>query len=204
MKVLFLGPSVSPLLDYLRSVEDEVLNTTDPIHLDFLNANSPDFIVSYGYRHILKKDVLTRFSDRAVNLHISYLPWNRGADPNFWSFVEDTPKGVTIHYLDERVDTGDIIVQKEVPVFAGDTLRSNYNKLQEEIRRLFIENWGDIRACRCPRRSQDRGGTFHRVKDREALAHLLPDGWDTPVSVLEDLIVKNREAIWNRKSEGRP
>ena len=44
---------------------------------------------------------------------MSYLPWNRGADPNFWSILEDTPKGVTIHIMDESIDTGDILYQKD-------------------------------------------------------------------------------------------
>ncbi|MCL0081308.1 hypothetical protein M1N64_03665 [Peptococcaceae bacterium] len=50
---------------------------------------------------------MDKFQGRAINLHISFLPWNRGADPNFWSFIENAPVGVSIHYLDEGIDTGD-------------------------------------------------------------------------------------------------
>ena len=39
-----------------------------------------------------------------VNLHISYLPFNRGSHPNYWSFVENTPKGVSIHEIDEQIE----------------------------------------------------------------------------------------------------
>lgn len=46
-----------------------------------------------------------------MNLHISYLPWNKGADPNFWSCIDGTPAGVTLHHIDAGVDTGDIIAQ---------------------------------------------------------------------------------------------
>ncbi|ACL25127.1 formyltransferase family protein [Chloroflexus aggregans] len=186
MKVLFLGSSQSPLVEWLQSVGEEVVATMEPIDVAFLDAYSPDFIVSYGYRHIIKKDVLLRYTGRAINLHISYLPWNRGADPNFWSFVEDTPKGVTIHYLNEGVDTGDIIVQKRVTFSESDTLRTSYDKLQEEIQALFKDNWASIRTGECHRKRQQGKGAFYRLKDKERLSHLLTRGWDTPIAVLEE------------------
>ena len=47
-----------------------------------------------------------------LNLHISYLPFNKGAHPNFWSFAENTPSGVTIHKINKKIDSGNIIYQK--------------------------------------------------------------------------------------------
>lgn len=182
MKVLFLGPSESPLVKWLQSEGEEVVTTIEPIGEGFLDGHSPDLIVSYGYRHIIKKDVLVRYAGRAINLHISYLPWNRGADPNFWSIVENTPKGVTIHYLDEGVDTGDIIVQKQVVFSEDDTLRTSYDKLQEEIQALFRDNWGSIRAGKCSRKRQEGKGSLHRQQDKEKIFQLLARGWDTPIA----------------------
>lgn len=184
MKVLFLGPEDSPLHEFLKMVEEKVIHASEPIDMKFVEEHAPDFIVSYGYRHIIKKDILSKYNRRAVNLHISYLPWNRGADPNFWSFIDNTPKGVTIHYLDEGVDTGDIIVQKEVKFLEDETLKSSYEKLQEEIQRLFKDNWGKIKSGKCNRIKQVGNGTCHRMKDKESLMFLLSDGWDTPVSKL--------------------
>ena len=57
--------------------------------------------------------MLDQINYRAINLHISYLPWNRGADPNLWSAV-GMPKGVTIHYINDGFDTGDILFQKAI------------------------------------------------------------------------------------------
>ena len=66
-------------------------------------------------------------------MHISLLPWNRGYHPNIWSFLEDTPKGVTIHYINEGIDTGDIIVQKEIVIDEDkETLKSSYEILHEK------------------------------------------------------------------------
>jgi methionyl-tRNA formyltransferase len=140
-----------------------------------------DFIISYGYRHIIKNDILERFPNKAINLHISYLPYNRGADPNLWSFLEDTPKGVTIHLLDKGLDTGDILAQETVPDFPDDTLRTMYDRLSRTIEDLFNRSWPDIRAGVMKATPQPSGGSSHRLKDRKRVEHLLTKGWDTPV-----------------------
>jgi len=73
------------------------------------------------------------------------LPWNRGANPNFWSFVEKTPKGVTIHKIDEGLDTGPIILQKEIEIDdRKNTFRSSYEVLHSIIQELFRKNYLDI------------------------------------------------------------
>ena len=187
MNVLFLGPENSPLLQWLVDQGEEVIQTADVITPAFVDQCQVDFLVSYGYWPILKKGVLDRFPARAVNLHISYLPWNRGIDPNLWSFIEGTPKGITIHYLDEGVDTGDIIVQQRVTFeLVGETLATTYQKLQLEIQELFKRNWSQIRVGTCPRAKQLGCGSFHRVKDRKSVIYLLMDGWDTPVEKLRN------------------
>jgi len=187
MKILFLGASDSPVFLWLKQQGEDVHSTLDKITVDYVLENKFNFLISYGYRYVLKKEILDLFPNRAINLHISYLPYNRGADPNFWSFIDGTPKGVTIHYLDEGVDTGDIIVQKEV-VFdslESETLASSYQKLHIEIQNLFFQNWEAIKNQKCSRRPQVGNGTVHKKKDKEALLHLIEkDGWDTKLSVL--------------------
>lgn len=183
--VLFLGPKDSPLLGWLQSQDEEVLQTSDPITLAYCADHDIGFIISYRYRHILPKDIVVTFRDRAINLHISYLPWNRGTHPNFWSFVDDTPKGVTIHYLDEGVDTGDIIVQQQITFQpAAETLATSYEKLQWAIQELFKEHWDAIKAGKCKRKKQMGAGSYHTARDKDRLNHLLVNGWNTPVSVL--------------------
>ncbi len=187
MKILFLGASDSPVFLWLKRKGEDVYSTLDKVTVDYVLENNFSFLISYGYRFILKKEILDLFPNRAINLHISYLPYNRGADPNFWSFIDGTPKGVTIHYLDEGVDTGDIIVQKEV-VFDSletETLASSYQKLHIEIQNLFFQNWEAIKNQKCSRRPQVGNGTVHKKKDKEALLHLIEkDGWNTKLSVL--------------------
>ncbi len=198
MKVLFLGPADSAVLDFLKSTESQVVQTTEGLWEEFLESVAADFLVSHGYRHIIRQSVLDRFPRRAVNLHISYLPWNRGADPNLWSFIENTPKGVSIHYLDAGIDTGDLIAQRRVEFGSAETLRSSYARLQAEIAGLFAEHWKQIRVGGCVATKQVGPGSFHRIADREKVAHLLTKGWDTPVAELE-----KAGAEW-RRSQGLP
>lgn len=198
MNLLFLGPPDSPVLDFLKSTEAGVVQTTDPLDPAFFDRHPVDFLVSHGYRHIIKPYVLDRFPRRAVNLHISYLPWNRGADPNLWSVIENTPKGVSIHDLDAGIDTGDLIAQRQVEFAPDDTLRTTYERLQRAVADLFAEHWNRIRAGACDRLKQTGAGSFHRMSDRERVAHLLTSGWETRVSDLE-----KSGADW-RRSPGVP
>lgn len=185
--ILLLAPEDSPLLGWLRDQNERVIQMSEKITLDFIAEHRIGFIISYGYRHIIKQEILIKFPNKAINLHISYLPWNRGADPNIWSFIEGTPKGVSIHYLDEGIDTGDIIFQAEVS-FAPteETLSTTYEKLHTEIQKLFKEKWSDIKSGNCPRNKQVGKGSYHKSKDKEILSHLLTQGWNTPVSALDD------------------
>jgi methionyl-tRNA formyltransferase len=184
-KVLFLGPADSPLRAWLEAQGERVVQTEERLSAADIAGRGFTLLVSYGYRHILRRDILDLFAERNVNLHISYLPWNRGADPNLWSFVEGTPKGVTIHRIDDGVDTGDILVQQLVALDEeNDTLATSYAKLQDAIQELFKENWQRIRAGDLEPRAQARGGSEHRSKDKEILAGVLADGWQTPVAFL--------------------
>lgn len=134
-----------------------------------------DFVVSYGYRKIIREPWLTRYAGRLVNLHTSLLPWNRGAHPNVWAWHDGTPHGVTIHHIDAGLDTGDIIAQREVPM-GDETLASSYAKLHTAMLELFAETWPLIRAGTAPRVPQSGPGSFHRVADLPPL----PMGWNTP------------------------
>ena len=105
-----------------------------------------------------------------VNLHPAYLPYNRGQYPNVWSIIEGTPAGVTLHYIDEGIDTGGIIARREVPVEPVDTGESLYRKLEATALELFRETWPLIKAGRAQCLPQDKqAGTYHRTRDIEAI-----------------------------------
>ncbi|MBL4658337.1 MAG: hypothetical protein JKX73_10075 [Flavobacteriales bacterium] len=184
MRVVYLGNIGSPIIDFLRSFDDEVTVTSQHLNTSFLNEHQPEFIVSSGYAHLVPREAIDYVNGNIVNLHISYLPWNRGSDPDFWSLVDDTRKGVTIHYIDATFDTGDIIVQEEVVLEDGDTLSSYGRRLHSHIAHLFEQNWAAIKSGTCPRSAQREGGSYHRSVDKAAYVHLLSKGADTPITEL--------------------
>ena len=98
---------------------------------------------------------------------MSYLPYNRGAQPNFWSFVEDTPKGISIHEINGKIDSGPIILRKKINFqnLKNQTLNSTYKVLFKEIENLFIKNFYNILDRRYKIKTLKTKGTIHFKKD---------------------------------------
>lgn len=133
------------LSDWIENQGYSVVLCSEPLTVKQLQMAEPRIIISYAYRHIIRSDVIEYMHGKIINLHCSFLPWNRGASPNVWSFLDNTPKGVTIHIVDKGLDTGDIIYQKECFFDASlETFESTYEKLQIEIMGLFKQNWNEI------------------------------------------------------------
>lgn len=186
MKILILSPY------------PETLNIKGDVTMDALKKVPPhDVIVSYGYRRIIPKHIIEGFKKPIINLHISYFPWNKGADPNFWSWYDDTPKGVTIHEIDSGVDTGGIILQREVKFgplggrgVRGETLESTYWKLRANIEELFNENWPQLLDMP---RIPHSGGSSHKLEDLKRIWKFYPRGWDTPVNFVRQSAERQRQ-----------
>jgi len=143
-----------------------------------------DFVVSFGYRKIIPPLVVAAFRERMINIHTSLLPWNKGAYCNFWSWYERTPKGVTIHYIDDGIDTGPILARHEVTFHdpTEHTLKTSYDVLHEEAILLFARTWKSIRDGVLVSLPHPGGGSFHKKIDLKPIWPLLSNGWDTPVS----------------------
>lgn len=189
MKILFLTNNkiTMPLIEWLNDNAKEVIVYSEKLDLLYVKSLSPEIVVSYNYRYIIKENVISLMDGRIINLHISLLPWNRGADPNLWSFIEDSPKGITIHHVDKGIDTGDILLQ-EAADFDEDieTLGSSYKILHEKIQLLFMNNWDKIKNARIIPRAQSGHGSFHysneSVKIKEALGEQI---WSLPIRELK-------------------
>ena len=128
-----------------------------------------DLIITFNYRHILKKIILKKLKRPAINLHISYLPFNRGAHPNFWSFVENSPKGVSIHEIDEGLDTGPIIYRKKISFNINKKKNDDFFKTNQilffEIQKLFFKKINQILNKKYIEKKQKKIGTFHYRND---------------------------------------
>jgi methionyl-tRNA formyltransferase len=185
MKILLLTSGKSNILEFLKQYGEVTVYREK---LDLIDSISYfDWIISYGYRHIIKASQIKQARNPIINLHISYLPYNRGADPNFWSWYEGTPKGVSIHQIDEGIDTGPIYARETVEFTQEETLASSYDKLKNAIENLFYESFEDIVNGKLFPYTPSVKGTFHLNKDLDKHKSLLYNGWNTPVKDLKKM-----------------
>ena len=102
----------------------------EPSTVEFLSNYRPDFIVVVAYGHIIPKWMIDLPGHGCINLHASLLPKYRGAAPIQWAIIRgESVTGVTTMKIDEGLDTGDIILQQEVPIRDVDTTESLSNRL---------------------------------------------------------------------------
>ena len=173
-KIIFLGKSDN-IINFLQNQGYKVTNFTEKITLQDFQQIMPLHTISYGYQHIITEDILKEY--KIINLHISYLPYNRGANPNFWSFFDNTPKGVTIHFMDKGIDTGNIIFQKKIKFsFNEFTLSTTYHRLKKEIEALFISQWKNIETKNYNQKTQNLlSGSYYCQKDFNKFTNHLPN-----------------------------
>jgi len=130
------------------------LYTPDDINsndfLDQLRSMDVSLIVSVACPQIVRSDLLQLPENGCINIHGALLPLYRGRMPSFWVLANgETKTGVTVHYMNEKVDDGPIIVQKEVPIEPDDTLHSlilrskvgcGANALVEAVKKILSGN----------------------------------------------------------------
>lgn len=192
MRVLVLSPYPEKILAALDMSGDEAIVCTKQIDSSVCERESIDYLISYGYRHIIKRDVLAWLDGRSVNMHMSYLPSSRGAHPIFWSIVENRPLGVTIHRINEGLDTGRILYQKrlEVEEIHNETFDSLYRLHAEELESLFISKWKDLRLGKPKGILQVGEATFHRSSEIDFWQDCLPAGWMTTIGEFQSCVKK--------------
>lgn len=164
MNILFLygNNKALRLAAWLEQQGNNVYRVSKDIDPEIIKQKSIELIVSFTYRHYISNKIVNMVNENAVNLHISYLPWNKGADPNIWSWIDDTPKGVSIHYVSHDVDGGDLIAQKRVNILEHiDTLESSYNLLMDEVINLFQEIYPRYNDWRNMKKTQEYVGSKH-------------------------------------------
>jgi methionyl-tRNA formyltransferase len=139
---------------------------TEPKQLTIITQTEPDLILAAGFRHIVPENILDIPELGAVNLHKSYLPYNRGANPNVWSIVENNPAGTSIHYMTPDVDEGPIIDRQKVPVKSDDDARDLYERLEDAQVEQFKRMWEPIRDGEVETIEQaSEEGTYHYKKE---------------------------------------
>ncbi len=126
-----------------------------PESIEKIKSYRPDLILIMTFHHILERPVIEIPRIATLNVHCSLLPRYRGADPIGEALADGAEEtGVTIHWVDEGIDTGDIVAQAAVPV-AGDRTESQLRpKLARAAAELLIDVLEQARSGELPRRAQ--------------------------------------------------
>ena len=128
-----------------------------------------DLIFLLWWPNIISQKIIEKAKIGFVNLHPSLLPYNRGMHPYYWSIVENTPAGVSIHFINKGIDQGSILFQREIIKDITTTGESLYSQAQKEIISLFKENYVNIINGEYDINVQDEKlSTFHLKKDLDA------------------------------------
>lgn len=179
----FLHTSVQQLAWERKLPLWEVAHLSDPAVSTLISGYQPDMICVACFPHMIPASLLAIPRLGALNVHPSLLPDNRGPEPLFWTFrlgYERT--GVTIHLMNEKLDSGDIIAQEAIEVPEG----MSYAELEEQTAelggRLLVQAVEDIYHGRAERRKQDGSqSSFYPYPSNAAGREdfvIYPNQWD--------------------------
>jgi len=121
-------------------------NMKDPVFLEKLSAIKPEVIIVVAYGKILPLPILNLPRYGCVNLHASLLPKYRGAAPIQWTLIKGEKKtGVTTMFMDEGLDTGDILLQEETGIADEDNAETLGEKLSEIGATLLVKTMNGLK-----------------------------------------------------------
>ncbi|MGE5485046.1 MAG: methionyl-tRNA formyltransferase [Ignavibacteriales bacterium] len=152
-----------------------------PAFVDRVARLAPDVIVVVAFGQILPRALLDVARLGCINVHASLLPSYRGAAPINWAIMRgESVTGVTTMYMSEKLDAGDIILQKEVPISPEDNAGALHDKLMREGAALIEETLRLVSLGKAPRTAQDEARATY-----------------APLLTLKDEVID-----WNRTPEG--
>lgn len=149
-------------------------------------SSRPEFLFSFYYRSMLKPALLELAPRGALNMHGSLLPKYRGRAPVNWAVIHgEAETGATLHYMDVKADSGDIVAQAAVPILPDDTAREVFDKVTDAAERVLRGALPALVSGRARRIPQDaRAATYFGGRTPE-------DGridWSRNATSIHDLV----------------
>ncbi|TLP61157.1 MULTISPECIES: methionyl-tRNA formyltransferase [Pseudomonas] len=184
--------AVDNLQDYCRAegiAYRMLYSSQDPGLPEWVNRFAPDLIVVHSMSQLLSKSIYSLPRLGAINLHPSLLPKYRGPNPDFWHYYDvDLTPGVTVHYIDEGEDTGDILAQGFINVPLGIKSPDRSQRLISEVGvRLLLQTLDALNAGTATRQPQPVHVSNRRARNLRAEEHATIIEWQQwPV-----------ERVWN-------
>jgi methionyl-tRNA formyltransferase len=184
------GKTGQPLVELAENNDFSILQPgrlKDPEAVEWVRARNPDLLVLAFVTDFVPKEMIGAAPHGGINYHPSLLPKYRGGSAMNWAIISgEKETGVTIHQIDEGVDTGPIIIQERVVIDADDTLKSLYfQKLYPRGIRMMADAVRLIREGKASPKIQDHSlGSFQPV----IKASDVTIDWRQPTQITYDLI----------------
>ncbi len=147
-----------------------VRNMKEAAVIDFVNSLQPDIACVACFSHLIPAELLALPKHGFLNIHPSFLPDHRGPDPLFWIFRSGNQDraGVTLHWMDEGLDTGDILSQRPISLPDGITGPEADILCATLGGKMLLEGLELIATGQAPRRPQPAGGSYQPHPTTEA------------------------------------
>ena len=153
---------------------------------DIIKELNPDIIVVVAYGKILPKEIIEFPKYGCINVHGSLLPKYRGAAPIQWSVINGERKtGVTTMYMDEGLDTGDIILKEETDILENETSGELYERLSVLGAKLLIKTIEEIESGSTKREKQDNNNFSYAPMLNKDMALI---DWNKSANEIHNLI----------------
>jgi methionyl-tRNA formyltransferase len=142
------------------------MNVNSDAFLELNKSGDIDVVFLLWWPVIIRQPSLQSVKRGFINLHPSLLPYNRGMNPYYWCIVDGTPAGVSIHWIDEQVDHGSILFQRELDVPITETGEHLYQRAAEAMIDLFTLNYDRMAKLEVDAHPQPAvQGKAHRARD---------------------------------------
>lgn len=152
----------------------KVFNVNSPKNLAVIKRFKPDLVVSVLFNQILAEKILAMPKKGVINIHPAFLPDYKGISPVFWALSNSEKEvGISIHYINTGVDTGEILARKKLNVERNDTEDSLYWKLIKAGSPLLLSVIGKIKKGEKIRAVRNSGGRYFSIPDRAAVSKYL-------------------------------
>jgi methionyl-tRNA formyltransferase len=154
--------------------------------LDLLKSINPDIIVVVAYGKLIPKNVLDFPKHGCVNVHGSLLPKYRGASPiNAAIMNGEKITGITTQYMDEGIDTGDMILKESIEIGKNETYGELHDKLAQIGGRLLIDTLKQIQGGTVKREKQPDAGASYVGKIDNTMCEI---DWNLAAQEIHDKI----------------
>lgn len=151
----------------IRIIKTKDIN--DKNTMKIIKNKKPDLIVSVFFNQVLEKEVIQLAKFGAINIHPAFLPNYKGVSPIFWALAKNEKYcGISVHFMDEKIDTGLIVNRKKIPIISSDTEDSLYWRCAKAGSPLLIKSIKQVFSFKT-KLIKNLNGSYNSFPTKEAV-----------------------------------